>query len=49
MKVTLMALQMKAKHKWTDASFEVITRKGRKLLEKWYGTFRSLLVYSGIS
>jgi hypothetical protein len=25
------------------------TRVGRKLLEKWYGTFRSLLVYSDIS
>src|SRR6187401_1059758 len=26
-----------------------ITRRGRKLLEKWCGTFRSLLVCSGIS
>jgi hypothetical protein len=25
------------------------TRVGRKLLERWYGTFRSLLVYSDIS
>jgi hypothetical protein len=25
------------------------TRVGRKLLKKWYGTFRSLLVYSNIS
>jgi hypothetical protein len=34
-------------HVWCAAHLD--TRVGRKLLKRWYGTFRSLLVYSDIS